>query len=330
MENRDGRDVHLDENGNPRIIRRSFVVDEASAGERLDHFLKRQIPRLSRTKLQKVIRSDLTRSSGGPLKPHSPVAALEVLTLHTPARPEPPCPRYFGLLYEDEEVRVVDKPAGLAVHASARYYFNTLTRVLLETYPDEDSQICHRLDRETSGCLVVARSKSSAVALKETFARKTARKTYCAIVHGDPPWDEPTTIDLPLGLVDADATINIRMIVRDDAPPAQTVVRVLSRQRPGFALVECRPITGRQHQIRAHLAAVGYPIVGDKLYTHGDEAFRRFCDRGLDDEMLAEFLLPRHALHAARIEIPHPQDDRILAVDAPMPEDMRAFLLEEH
>jgi 23S rRNA pseudouridine1911/1915/1917 synthase len=325
MENRDGRDIHLDESGQPRIIRRSFVVDEASAGDRLDHFLKRQIPRLSRTKLQKVIRSDLSRSTGGPLKPHSPVAANEILTLHTPARPEPPCPRYFEVLYEDSDLRVVHKPAGLAVHASARYYFNTLTRVLLETYPDEDSQICHRLDRETSSCLVVARSKEIAIPIKEIFARKVARKTYHAIVHGKPPWEEESSIDLPLGLVDADATINIRMVVREDASPATTQVRLLERAGD-FSLVECRPITGRQHQIRAHLAAVGFPIVGDKLYAHGDDAFREFCDKGLSDEMLKDFLLPRHALHAARIELPHPRTSLKMVVESPMPEDMADFL----
>jgi 23S rRNA pseudouridine1911/1915/1917 synthase len=127
-------------------------------------------------------------------------------------------------------------------------------------------------------------------------------------------------------LVDADALINIRMTVREDAAPARTEVRVVARPRPGFSLVECRPITGRQHQIRAHLAAAGYPIVGDKLYRHGDEAFRRYCDQGLTDEMLADFLLPRHALHAARIEIPHPSRKETLAVESPMPADMAEFL----
>jgi 23S rRNA pseudouridine1911/1915/1917 synthase len=115
------------------------------------------------------------------------------------------------------------------------------------------------------------------------------------------------------------------MVVRADAPPAETRVRVLER-RGDCALVRCTPITGRQHQIRAHLAAAGHPIVGDKLYAHGDEAFAAYCDRGLTAELLARFELPRQALHAASIRIPHPETGAPLAVDCPLPADLRAFL----
>jgi 23S rRNA pseudouridine1911/1915/1917 synthase len=101
-------------------------------------------------------------------------------------------------------------------------------------------------------------------------------------------------------------------------------VRVVARAR-GCALVESRPITGRPHQIRAHLAAVGHPIVGDKLYAHGDEVFRRFCDEGESDELMAVLGLPRHALHAAVIDVPHPSGDR-LRVEAPLPADLAAYL----
>ncbi len=115
------------------------------------------------------------------------------------------------------------------------------------------------------------------------------------------------------------------MEVRADALPALTWARAIERTG-GFALVECRPVTGRQHQIRAHLAAVGHPIVGDKLYAHGDEAFIEYCDRGLSDELLARFLLPRHALHAASIEIAHPATREPIRVTCPLPPDLRDFL----
>lgn len=334
--------MHLDEHGNPRMVERRFTVEKEHAGWRLDHFLKHMIPRLSRTKLQGIIRAQVLPVRGRQLKPHSPVASGDTIVIRHPARPEPPCPRTFSVLYRDPLMMVIDKPAGLPVHTSAKFYFNTLTRVLRERYPDENVQICHRLDRETSGCLVLARGREPAARLKGAFAAHTVDKAYLAIVHGDPPWpDGPAPragqdpdrsaqearrehiIDLPLGL--AESPLNVRMEVRAGARPARTRVTVV--QRCGaYALVCCRPVTGRQHQIRAHLAAVGYPIVGDKLYTHGEQAFMAYCDEGLTPELLARFELPRQALHAAAITVPHPGTGAPLGITCPVPADMRGFL----
>ncbi len=381
-----GIDVHLDADGNPRMVERRFVVEEAFAGHRLDHYLKRKIPRLSRTKLQAIIRTQVKPIRGRAPKPCTSVAPGDEIVIRRPARPEPPCPRTFAVLHDDPCMMVIDKPAGLPVHASAKFYFNTLTRVLSERYPGRGVQICHRLDRETSGALVVAKSKQAAAGLKGSFARHRVRKAYLAVVHGQPPWPgrspeatggdldlvvsealEQTVahpaagaashprangspanhlpeshlpeshlpashlpashlIDLPLGLVqDPEALIPIRMVVRDDAQPARTRARVLAR-RDGCALILCVPITGRQHQIRAHLAASGYPIVGDKLYAHGDQAFAAFCDDGMTPELLARFELPRHALHAAAIAIPHPETGDWVRVLSPLPDDLRDYL----
>jgi len=327
----DGVDIHLDEDGNPRIVERWLLVEEECSGLRLDLFLKKKIPRLSRTKLQQIIRSQLTRADGKRMKAHSAVSAGEEYVIRHPARPEPPCPRRFEVLYDDPYMMVIDKPAGLPVHVSAKFYFNTLTRVLWERFPDQELQICHRLDRETSGVLVVARGKAAAAALKGQFSDHRVQKTYLAIVHGAPDWprDSDHVIDLPLGLIqDADALIDIRMVVREDAPPATTRVRVLE-QHSDCALVRCRPVTGRQHQIRAHLAAVGHPIVGDKLYAHGDEAFAEYCDRGMSPELLAQFRLPRQALHAASIRLRHPHTDEEIRVESALPEDLRGYLDSE-
>ncbi len=317
-------DIHLDDEGRPRLLERRFVVEDTFAGYRLDHYLKRKIPRLSRTKLQEIIRSQLTRGDGKRMKAHSTVATGELYVIRHPARPEPPCPRTFEVIYRDEHMMVIDKPAGLPVHVSAKFYFNTLTRVLSERYPDEKLQICHRLDRETSGVLVIARSKQSAAHLKGQFQRHTVKKTYLAIVHGEPPWDQ-TEVDLPLGLTtDPEALIDIRMIARDDAPPARTRVTVLHRA-PGYALVRCEPVTGRQHQIRVHLAEVGFPIVGDKLYAHGDEAFAAYCDNGMTPELLARFQLPRQALHAHSVRLRHPEADEEIQIDSPLPAELEEF-----
>src|SRR6187431_457747 len=162
----DDQDVHLDENGQPRIVERRFVVDENFAGWRLDHYLKRMIPRLSRTKLQEIIRTQVFREGGREVKPSASVAVGELIVLRRAARPEPPCPRDFGVLYDHPMMMVIDKPAGLPVHVSAKFYFNTLTRVLFERYPDRQLQICHRLDRETSGALVLADGRAAAAAIK--------------------------------------------------------------------------------------------------------------------------------------------------------------------
>ncbi len=325
MSREDGVDIHLDENGEPRVIPRILVVDKSAVGSRLDQFLTTKIPRISRTRIQSIIRSHVRRDSGRALRPSSRVELGEEIVIELPARPEPPCPRRFSSLYADDLLMVVDKPAGLPVHSTAKYYFNTLTRVLLEHYGEPPPQICHRLDMETSGCLLVAFSKPTAARLKQAFADKRTKKRYLAIVHGDAPWEEEHSIDLPIGLVDPDQPITIRMTVRDDAPPAQTLVKVIGRPAPGYSLLQCKPISGRQHQIRAHLAAMGFPIVGDKLYGHGDEAFRVFCDTGLTAETRRQFELPRHALHATELSFPHPTEG-MMTVHCPLPDDLQAFI----
>jgi 23S rRNA pseudouridine1911/1915/1917 synthase len=325
----------LDGEGRPKIIEVRFIVEEDFHGFRVDHYLKRKIRRLSRTRIQEVVRTQLECARQGRvirLKPHSPVVTGDRLVIRRAARPEPPCPRSFTVLHEDDAVVVVDKPAGLPVHATARYHFNTLTRLLAERWPGGGLQIAHRLDRETSGCLVVARGKAAAARLKGAFERRDVAKEYLALVHGAPGWDE-RTIDLPLALaaprrLDHNApAFAIRMAPRPDGLGAITQVRVVARA-DGCALVSCRPLTGRQHQIRAHLAAVGHAIVGDKLYAHGDEAFVRYCDRALElspEEVAAEFGLARQALHAAAITFPHPSGGT-LSVTAPLPADMREYL----
>jgi 23S rRNA pseudouridine1911/1915/1917 synthase len=320
-------DEFLDENGQPRMVERRFVVEESLAGHRLDHYLKRKIPRLSRTRLQEIIRTQLIGPEGRRLKASSTVRHGDQLVIRRPARAEPSCPRELGVLYRDEHLLVVDKPAGLPVHASAKFYFNTLTRVLAETFPGEPLQIAHRLDRETSGIMIVARGRAAASRLKTAFARKQARKTYLAVVRGVPPWGdgEVHEIDLPLALTDEPGALDVRMVARPGAPPALTRVSIAQR-RPAHALVRCQPVTGRQHQIRAHLAAIGHPIVGDKIYGQADDVFRDYCARGLTPELLARLELPRHALHAASIEIAHPATGEPMRFDSPLPADLGSFL----
>jgi 23S rRNA pseudouridine1911/1915/1917 synthase len=331
-----GQRAHLHPDGSPRIIERHLLVPPELAGLRLDHFVKTQIPRLSRTRIQSIITSQLRRADDHAPKPATIVAAGDHYILRRAAQPEPPCPRTFTVLVSDPRLYVIDKPAGLPVHASAKFYFNTLTRVLAERFPDEpELQICHRLDRETSGCLVVARDRAAAAVIKHAFATKDrVRKQYLAVVHGNPPWPDASagldyTIDLPLRVAqpgDPTKLTHIRMLAGPGGLPAVTRVRVECRSATlDRALVRCTLVTGRQHQIRAHLAAVGFPIIGDKLYAHGDDAFLRYCNDGLTADLLQLFTLPRHALHAASVSFPHPDGDTITA-EAPLPADLASLL----
>jgi len=326
-----GLTSHLGPDGSPRLVERHLVVPPELAGLRLDHFVKTQIPRLSRTKIQDVIEAQLRRArpDGPRLKPATIVAPGDHFVIRRPARAEPPCPRTFTLLHADARLYVVDKPALLPVHASAKFYFNTLTRVLAERFPGEpELQIAHRLDRETSGCLVVARDRAGAVVVKQAFATKQAvKKEYLAVVHGHPPWEGEIEIDVPLRLAqpgDPTRLVHVRMLPGPGGLPAITRVSVAARAG-AYALVRCLLVTGRQHQIRAHLAAAGYPIVGDKLYAHGDDAFIRYCDEGLVPDLAARFVLPRHALHAARVTFPHPDGGTVTA-EAPLPAELAALI----
>jgi 23S rRNA pseudouridine1911/1915/1917 synthase len=321
---------HLDEHGNPKIIERHLIVPPELAGLRLDHFVKTQIVRLSRTKIQAIIESQLARADGFKPKASTSVAAGEHYVIRRPAPPEPAVPRTFTVIHEDARMRIIDKPAGLPVHASAKFYFNTLTRVMSERYPDEpELQICHRLDRETSGVLVLARDREAAAFLKDAIGRKDrTAKEYLAIVHGQPPWDDERTLDAPLRIAterDATRLANVRVLV-DRAAGSEALTRVLVLRRTGaYALVRCTLVTGRQHQIRVHLADAGVPIVGDKLYAHGEDAFIDYCDEGLTPELAELFVIPRHALHAWKIAFPHPDGGRIEA-EAPLPADLAALV----
>ena len=327
-----GERSHLDADGKPRIVERHLIVPAELAGLRLDHFVKTQIERLSRTKIQLVIDTQLRRADGYAPKPATKVAEGEHYIIRREAKPEPACPRTFGVVHEDRRLLIVDKPAGLPVHASAKFYFNTLARVLSERYPTEpELQLCHRLDRETSGCVVIARDREAAAYVKKAISDKgRTTKQYLAVVIGQPPleWDVTEhVLDAPLRISDeTDGTKLATVKVLVDPNGMQAITRVQVERRSGaYALVRCTLVTGRQHQIRVHLAHAGFPIVGDKLYAHGDDAFIEYCDEGLTPELAELFVLPRHALHAARITVPHPEGGTVTG-EAPLPADMAGLL----
>jgi 23S rRNA pseudouridine1911/1915/1917 synthase len=296
-------------------------VPPECAGWRLDHFLKFRIHRLSRTKIRSIIETQVKLPDGRRPRPSTGVRSGEIVHLDRPAPKEPPVPRTFSVLAEDETFLAIDKPAGLPMHTTAKFYRNTLVAVLRERYPTEHLQICHRIDRETSGVLLIARDASASSFLKKAFARRAVSKSYLAIVHGAPPAEG--LIDLPMKLLDTPT--KLKMGIADDGLPSVTAYRVVERYA-SHALVACEPRTGRQHQIRVHLAAIGHPIVGDKLYRASEQQFMDYCDGGMTPELLVAFDgLHRHALHAHRLTFPHPRTGAAISVEAPLPADLCAF-----
>ncbi|HJZ87873.1 MAG TPA: RluA family pseudouridine synthase [Polyangia bacterium] len=306
----------------PRVIESRFAVESDCAGWRLDRYLRHKIPRLSRTRIQRIIKLQLT-IDGAPAKPSSKLRAGQGILIRRPAPREPPVPRDFRVLFDDGDVLAIDKPAGLPMHPTARYHFGTLTRLLSERFPGQPLQIAHRIDRETSGLVLIARGPVAARGLKMAFAARKVEKKYLALVHGQVR-DGLGTIDLPLRL--SEGPIKIKMVVdRAAGLPSRTRWRVVERL-PAHTLLECRPETGRQHQIRAHLFAIGHPLVGDKLYCSDEQLFTDFCDRGWSDTLADRLVLPRQALHAFEVRFPHPRTGVWTTLTAPLAEDIAAYV----
>ncbi len=312
------------ESDEPRkIMPLALRVSPECDGWRLDHFLKQRIRRLSRTKIRTIIESQVWLQSGRQPRPAMAVHAGDTIHIDRPAPIEPEVPRQFGILASDEHFLAIDKPAGLPMHTTAKFWKNTLVAILRERFPDERLQICHRIDRETSGVLLVARTRAAASFLKRAFAERAVKKTYLALVHGVPV-PSSGKIDAPMRLVESRS--HLMMGVEPDGLPAVTRYAV-KRAFAHHALVEAAPQTGRQHQIRVHLAHIGHPIVGDKLYGAGEQAFMDYCDAGMTPELLDLFDgLPRHALHAARLVFPHPESKEMIVVESPLPDDLGDYM----
>ena len=296
-------------------------VPPEKAGRRLDQFLVDHLDRLSRARVQRLLDAGghrVSRADGTKLRASSLLVAGEELVVVRPRVAEPDAPLDFGVIHEDDALLVVDKPAGLPTHPAGRYYKHTLTSLLRERYGAGYARNCHRLDRETSGLVVCAKTRDAEVIVKMQFERREVRKTYVALVHGAPR-EDAFRIDLPIVHARSRGPLPNRVEVRDEGLPSVTDVKVL-RRGERFSLVEARPLTGRQHQIRVHLAAAGHPVVGDKLYPDA-RALVDFQRDGLTPALLARLVLPRQALHAARIELRHPTSRERVTYEAPLPGD---------
>jgi len=245
-----------------------------------------------------------------------------VVLLVRPKFEEPPVPLHFEVVYEDDDVLGIDKPSGLPMHPTATYHRHTLTFLLREKYGDKPPHIAHRLDRETSGVVVCGKNLPAERGLKRAFEDRKVEKTYLAIVRGEVLEDEGH-VDLPMAPVREG--LHVMMEIRDDAPPARTRWVVLERARD-HTLLSLHPKTGRQHQLRVHLAAVGHPIVGDKLYgPEREKPFLDFIETGMTEALEARLGHHRQALHAHSVTVAHPGRDEPLTIEAPLSPDLEAL-----
>lgn len=303
---------------NGRLIRLTLDAE----GERLDRALTAAYPELSRVQWQRLIQSGQVTLNGRPLKASMRLAGGEAIEAFLPEVVDSSLDAEaipLDIRYEDEDIIVVNKPAGMVVHPSFGHESGTLVNALLAHCPDlagvggeRRPGIVHRLDKDTSGLIVAAKSDAALRAMQSQFKARTVSKRYLALVHGQftPP---AVLLDAPIGrdprhrkkmavVLDGGASAN-------QARPSQTRFRVLTYY-PQYTYIECLPRTGRKHQIRVHAAYLGYPLVGDTMYGRQKN----------------EFGLRRHFLHATELAFKRPSDGELLTIEAELPAELGAIL----
>ena len=304
---------------------RHLQVDEAGDGQRLDNYLVRHLKGAPKALIYRVIRSGEVRVNKGRAAADTRLAVGDDVRV-PPLRlsdqsstPQAPA-REFPVLFEDDCLLAIDKPAGVAVHGGSGVSSGVIEQLRRARPQASFLELVHRLDRETSGVLLIAKKRSALTDLQDQFrarsADKAIGKTYGALVVGEWP-ERLKVIDVPLQKVlGADGERRVRTTSADaqDAKRAITLVEV-ARRLPGFTLLNVTIKTGRTHQIRVHLAHAGHPIAGDDKY--GDFSLNRRLAKG--DGLPAR--LERMFLHARRLRFRHPRDGRIIELDAPWPKE---------
>ena len=294
-------------------------LNQQDAGKRLDHVLQSRLPQFTRSRLQDWIKRGRVLVNGRGRRASYAVRAADTVEVE-PADPAPlrATPEQIPLtvLYEDPDVVAIDKPAGMVVHSGAGVHSGTLVNALLHRFASLSRSagemrpgIVHRLDRYTSGVLLVAKNDAAHQRLAEQFASRKVEKTYLALVHGSIKQDHGR-IEKP---ITRDPRQRTRMTARlSRGRAAWTEYRVL-RRFPGFTFLEVRIGTGRTHQIRVHLASIGHPVVGDRLY-------------GAPAKVAGRPALPRFFLHAHRIRFQQPSTGQPVTIESPLPPDLAGWI----
>ena len=307
---------------------RWLTVDEESAGQRLDNFLMRHLKGVPKTHLYRLIRSGQVRLNKARARADTRVQAGDALRLPpvrmaaAPAPDAAPAPaRSFEVLMEDEQLIAIAKPAGVAVHGGSGLSFGVIEQLRSARPQARFLELVHRLDRETSGILLIAKKRSALKHLQEQFRERATGKTYLALAVGE--WPESLKlIDTPLRKYllptagSPEGERRVRITGADDAEGMRAITLTRCRQRlPGFSLMEVTIKTGRTHQIRVHLASRGHAIAGDDKY--GDFTLNK---------SLQKQGLKRMFLHAWRLRFTHPASGQPVQLEAALPPELQAFL----
>ncbi len=295
----------------------SAAVPAEFGGLRMDLALAKLFPQYSRNRLQAWLKSGHILVDGEQLEGSAKATGGETIEIAPPPAADVAAPRAqrmaLAIVFEDADLIVIDKPVGLVVHPGAGNPDHTLLNGLLAHAPSlrkvPRAGIVHRLDKDTSGLLVVAKNLTAQAHLAAQLAARTVKRSYLALVHGAPP--AQGTIDAPIG---RDPRARTRMAVSAGGRQARTSYKVLERFGK-LALLECRLETGRTHQIRVHLQHIKCPIVGDTVYR-----------RGAKPVEMRDLVFGRQALHAAALELSHPRSGKHMSWSAPLPADMKKLI----
>ncbi|MFX1761586.1 RluA family pseudouridine synthase [Paraburkholderia sp. A1RI-2L] len=308
----------------------SFVeIDEDAAGQRIDNFLLRVCKGVPKSHIYRILRSGEVRVNKGRIDAQYRLEMGDVVRVPPMRVAQPseqagaaPVPAaHFSVLYEDEALLVIDKPAGVAVHGGSGVAFGVIEQLREARPHGKFLELVHRLDRETSGVLMLAKKRAALVGLHEQMRDNKTDKRYYACVHGEwaSDWGRRRAVKEPLHkYLTPEGERRVR--VQPDGQPSHTVFNLVERW-PGYALVEAELKTGRTHQIRVHLAHLGLPIVGDAKY--GDFALNKALAR-----TGAKPGVKRMFLHAHRLKLTHPITGAPLQFEAPLPPELRSFVSE--
>jgi 23S rRNA pseudouridine1911/1915/1917 synthase len=302
---------------------RELVVEPEHEGMRLDHFLTALLPEHSRAQVQRLIREGRVHGAASPVRPSTAVHADQTYTIDEPAVAATAVeaePLPILIVYEDQHIVVLDKPAGMVVHPAAGHSSGTLVNALLHHVKDLSGVggemrpgIVHRLDRGTSGLMVVAKNDRAHQELSRQFHDREVDKEYVALVWG--VVQAGKRIDEPIG---RDPQQRQKMSTRARRARSAVTRVTWARHFPGVSLLKVAIATGRTHQIRVHLAAIGHPIVGDSTYGG--------LHRRVGNDLRAVMRLERPFLHSARLAFTHPGDGRRVEFDSPLPPDLQSVV----
>ncbi|AFM12045.1 RluA family pseudouridine synthase [Turneriella parva] len=309
-----------------RIETREIVVHESDHGKRLDAYLAEKYSQFSRTQWQNRIDEQNVTVSGLPARGSRRLQSGEAVAFRYPLRDEPEVNAEIATIAEDENFLVVNKPPGLPVHPSGIYKEQTLTALLVKRGILETPHPLHRLDRETSGVLIMAKNRKAAAVFQKTLRSGEIDKQYLVAVEGT--WAE--TIDATGFLYRLPGSLLPRQRFFSYEHPAAEATEVQTsrtvfepfRQAPGMSLVRAKLYTGRMHQIRATVHSLGYPVVGDKLYGVDANLYFRFVDDEMTPADWQRLRIDRSALHCAQMVLKHPFTGSHWQLTAPLPSDI--------